>query len=84
VVPKEYWPRLGKFESLLDRIYNFHNLGKHKTRDCDRIQGFIDEVLKTTKRPIKRKSPRNPRTTSSRLTRRSTTFMVAPSCMSPG
>jgi hypothetical protein len=32
----------------LDRICIFHPQGKHKTRDCDRLQGFASGVLKTT------------------------------------
>jgi hypothetical protein len=47
---KEYQPRLGEFEGFLDQIYIFQTQGKRKTQDCDRIQGFIDEVLKTTKK----------------------------------
>jgi hypothetical protein len=27
----------------------FHPQGNHKTRDCDQLQGFTDEVLKTAK-----------------------------------
>jgi hypothetical protein len=46
---KEYRPRPGEFEGFLDRICIFHLQGKHKTRDYDRLQGFIDEVLKTAK-----------------------------------
>jgi hypothetical protein len=34
---KEYRHRSGEFEGFLDRICIFHPLGKHKTRDCDRV-----------------------------------------------
>jgi hypothetical protein len=40
---------LGEFEGFLDRICIFHPQGKHKTRNCDRLQGFTDEVLKMAK-----------------------------------
>jgi hypothetical protein len=43
---KEYHPRPGEFEGFLDRICIFHPQGKHKTSDYDRLQGFVDEVLK--------------------------------------
>jgi hypothetical protein len=39
---------MGEFEGFLDRICIFHPQGKHKTRDCDWLQG-LDEVLKTAK-----------------------------------
>jgi hypothetical protein len=42
----EYRPLSGKYESLLDGICIFHPQGKHKTRECNRLQGFVDEVLK--------------------------------------
>jgi hypothetical protein len=47
---KEYQPRPGEFEGFLDRICIFHPQGKHKTRHCNQLQGFIDEVLKTAKK----------------------------------
>jgi hypothetical protein len=46
---KEYRPRPGEFEGFLDRIYIFHPQGKYKTRDCDGLQDFTEEVLKMTK-----------------------------------
>jgi hypothetical protein len=46
---KEYQPRPGEFEGFLDHIYNFCSQRKHKTRDCDQLQGFTDEVLKMAK-----------------------------------
>jgi hypothetical protein len=46
---KEYRPRPGEFEGFLDCICIFHPYGKHKTQDCDRLQGFADEVLKMDK-----------------------------------
>jgi hypothetical protein len=73
---KEYKPRPGEFEGFLDHICIFHPQGKHKTRDCDRLQGFTYEVLKMAK-SIRRKSLKNPRVTSLKLIRRSTTSMVA-------
>jgi hypothetical protein len=35
--------------------------GKHKTRDCNRLQGFRDEVLKTTKKTYQEKKPEDPK-----------------------
>jgi hypothetical protein len=35
--------------------------GKHKTRDCDRLQGFIDGVLKTDKKADQEKKPKEPK-----------------------
>jgi hypothetical protein len=32
---KEYRPRTGEFEGILDQICIFHPSGKHKTWDCD-------------------------------------------------
>jgi hypothetical protein len=54
---KEYRPRPNEFEGFLDRIYVFHPQGKHKTRDCDCLQGFTDEVLKTANGPDQEKKP---------------------------
>jgi hypothetical protein len=34
--------------------------GKHKTQDYDRLQGFTDEVLKTTKKTNQEKKPEEP------------------------
>jgi hypothetical protein len=45
----EYQPRPGEFEGFLDYICIFHAQQKHKTQNCDRLQGFIDEVLKMAK-----------------------------------
>jgi hypothetical protein len=58
---KEYlsWP--GEFEGFLDWIYIFHPQGKHKTRDCDRLQGFVDEVLKMAKKSDQEKKPEDPK-----------------------
>jgi hypothetical protein len=47
---KEYQPRSGEFEGVLDRICIFHPQGKHKIRNCDWLQGFTDEVLKMAKK----------------------------------
>jgi hypothetical protein len=46
---KEYWSRSSEFEGFLDCICIFHPQGKHKTKNCDRLHGFADEVLKTAK-----------------------------------
>jgi hypothetical protein len=58
---KEYRPRPGEFEDFLDRICIFHPQRKHKTRDCDWLQGFTDEVLKTTKGADQEKKPEEPK-----------------------
>jgi hypothetical protein len=58
---KEYWPRPGEFEGFLDRICIFHPYGKLKTRDCDRLQGFAYEVLKTAKPADQEKKPKDPK-----------------------
>jgi hypothetical protein len=58
---KEYQPRPEEFESFLYRIYIFHPYGKHKTWDCDCLQGFTDEILKTAKKPDQEKKPDNPK-----------------------
>jgi hypothetical protein len=36
---------------------HFSPQGKHKTRDYDQLQGFTDEVLKTTKMTNQEKKP---------------------------
>jgi hypothetical protein len=58
---KEYRPRLGEFEDFLDRICIFHPQGKHKTRDCDQLQGFVDEFLKMVKVTDQEKKPEDPK-----------------------
>jgi hypothetical protein len=58
---KKYQPRPGEFEGLLDRICIFHHQGKHKTRDCDRLQGFADVVLKMAKGADQEKKPEDPK-----------------------
>jgi hypothetical protein len=58
---KEYRPRPGEFEGFLDRICIFHPQGKHKTRDSDLLEGFVDEVLKTAKGAEKEKKPKEPK-----------------------
>jgi hypothetical protein len=57
----EYWPRLGEFEGFLDRICIFHPQGKHKTQDWNRLQGFTDEVLKSTKKVDQNKKLEDPK-----------------------
>jgi tRNA G10 N-methylase Trm11 len=46
----ESWPRLGEYEGFLDGICIFHLQGKCKTQDCNKLQGFTDEVLKSSKK----------------------------------
>jgi hypothetical protein len=58
---KEYQPRLDEFEGFLDQICIFHPQGKHKTQDCDRFQGFIDDVLKKTKKADQEKKHEDPK-----------------------
>jgi hypothetical protein len=58
---KEYRPKLGEFEDFLDRICIFHPRGKHKNQNYDRLQGFTDEVLKTTKGANQEKKPEEPK-----------------------
>jgi hypothetical protein len=45
----------------VDHICIFHPYGKHETRDCDRLQGFVDEVLKTAKPTDHEKKPEDPK-----------------------
>jgi hypothetical protein len=45
----------------LDRICIFHPQGKDKTRDCDRLQGFTDEVLKKAKKANQEKKLEEPK-----------------------
>jgi hypothetical protein len=40
---------------------HFPPQGKHKTRDCGRLQGFMDEVLKTAKWADQEKKPEEPK-----------------------
>jgi hypothetical protein len=54
---KEYWPRSDEFKDFLDRICIFHPQGKHKTRDYDRLQGFVDDLLKMSKKADQEKKP---------------------------
>jgi hypothetical protein len=58
---KECRPRPSEFEGFMDPICIFHPQEKHKTRDCDRLQGFIDEVLKTAKKADQEKKPKEPK-----------------------
>jgi hypothetical protein len=58
---KEFRSRPSKFEGFLDRIGIFHPQGKHKTQDCDRLQGFTYEVLKTTKKADQEKMLKDPK-----------------------
>jgi hypothetical protein len=44
----EYWPRSSEYKVFLDDICVFHPKGKHKTLDCNKLQGFTDKVLKST------------------------------------
>jgi hypothetical protein len=81
---KEYRPRSSEFEGFLDHICIFHPQGKHKTQDCDQLQGFTDEVLKTAKGADQEKKHEEPKGDFPELTRRSTTSMVAPVRMSQG
>jgi hypothetical protein len=57
----EYQPRPGEFEGFMDRICIFHFQGKYKTWDCDRLQGFADEVLKLAKKVKQDKKPEDPK-----------------------
>jgi hypothetical protein len=56
---KEYWPRPGEFEGFLDWICIFHPHKKHKTQNCDQLQGFADEVLKMAKKVNQEKKPKD-------------------------
>jgi hypothetical protein len=58
---KEYHPRPGEFEGFLDPICIFHPQGKQKTRDCNQLQGFANEVLKTAKLDDQEKKPEDPK-----------------------
>jgi hypothetical protein len=58
---KEYRPRPGEFEGFLDRICIFHPQGNPKTQNCDQLQGFTDEVLKTAKGDNQEKNPKEPK-----------------------
>jgi hypothetical protein len=46
----EYWPPPGEYKGFLDAICIFHPQGKHKTQDCNKLQGFTEEVLKLAKK----------------------------------
>jgi hypothetical protein len=48
-------------EGFLDHICIFRPQGKHKTRDCDRLQGFTNVVPKTTKGADQEKKPEEPK-----------------------
>jgi hypothetical protein len=58
---KEYRPRSGEFEGFLDRISIFHPKGKHKTQDCDWLQGFTGEVLKMARKADQEKKLEEPK-----------------------
>jgi hypothetical protein len=58
---KEYGPRPGEFEGFLDQICIFHPQRKHKACDYDRLQGFVDEVLKTAKKADQEKKLEDPK-----------------------
>jgi hypothetical protein len=57
---KEYWPTSREFEHFLDQICIFHPHENHKTQDCDRLQGFADELLKIAKKANQEKNPEDP------------------------
>jgi hypothetical protein len=69
---------------LLDHICIFQSQGKHKTWDCDQLQGFANVVFKMTKRPIKRKGPKNRRAIFPKHIRRSDMSMEVLTPMSLG
>jgi hypothetical protein len=46
----KYLPWLGEYEGFLDGICIFHPQGKHKTQDRNKLQGFTDKVLQSTKK----------------------------------
>jgi hypothetical protein len=58
---KEYQPRLGEFEGFMDLTCIFHPQEKHKIRDCDQLQCFTNEVLKTVKKANQEKKPEEPK-----------------------
>jgi hypothetical protein len=58
---KEYHPKPDEFEGFLDCICIFHPLEKHKTQNCNRLQGFVDELLKTAKGSDQEKKPEEPK-----------------------
>jgi hypothetical protein len=58
---KEYQPKWGDFDGFLDCICIFHPQGKRKTWNCDQLQGFIDEVLKTAKGADQERKPEEPK-----------------------
>jgi hypothetical protein len=53
----KYWPQPREFEGFFDVICIFHPQGKHKTRDCNCLQAFADEVLKSAKKANQDKKP---------------------------
>jgi hypothetical protein len=50
-----------KVDSFLDRINILHSQGKHKTQNCDRLQGFADEVLRMAKGANQEKKHEDPK-----------------------
>jgi hypothetical protein len=56
-----YQLELDEFEGFLDGIYIFHYQGKHKTWDWNWLKGFVDKVLKSTKKVEQDKKPKDPK-----------------------
>jgi hypothetical protein len=55
----EYQP--SEYEGFLDGICIFHHQGKHETRDCNKLHGFVDEVLKSAKNVEQEKKAEDPK-----------------------
>jgi hypothetical protein len=81
---KEYRPRLGEFEGFLDRICIF--TPRESTRPGIATNSKVSQMKYSERQKglIKRRSPKNLRATSSKLTRRPTISMVALILMSQG
>jgi hypothetical protein len=57
----EYRPRPSEYENFLGGICILHPQGKHMTRDCNQLQGFADEVLKSAKKVKQEKKTEDPK-----------------------
>jgi hypothetical protein len=81
---KEYMPKLGEFEGFLNRICIFHPGEGTRPETMTDSKVLQMRFSRQPKALINGKSLRSPRASSLKLTRRSTTSMVAPSHMSQG
>jgi hypothetical protein len=78
-----YRPLPDMYVGYLDGICMFHPHRKHKTRVCNKLQGFANEVLKSAKKVEQEKKMDNRKSGIQCHAGRSIASSVAPTPMSP-